>query len=117
MAKSETRGRPTKPVDASIVQGMAAVGCTTQDIATALNVSPDTIERRFMAELERGRQQMRQSLRKKQFESAMSGNVTMLIWLGKQHLGQVDKQELSGSDEAPVTLKYIIPEPSKTGDK
>ena len=29
-------------------------------------------------------------LRKKQWEKAMDGDVRMLIWLGKQHLGQKD---------------------------
>ena len=33
-------------------------------------------------------------LRKKQFEMAMDGNVQMLIWLGKQYLGQKDKPEV-----------------------
>ena len=33
-------------------------------------------------------------LRQKQFEIAMTGNVSMLIWLGKQRLGQIDKQEI-----------------------
>ena len=39
---------------------------------------------------------MRGSLRAKQFELAMLGNPTMLIWLGKQELGQTDRQQLSG---------------------
>ena len=30
------------------------------------------------------------ALRKKQFDMAMAGDVRMLIWLGKQHLGQKD---------------------------
>ena len=30
-------------------------------------------------------------LREKQWELAMMGNVQMLIWLGKQYLGQSDK--------------------------
>jgi hypothetical protein len=34
-------------------------------------------------------------LLQKQFDVAMSGNVALLIWLGKQHLNQSDKQEQS----------------------
>ena len=37
------------------------------------------------------------SLRTKQVEMALDGNVTMLIWLGKQMLGQ--KEKLEHSDE------------------
>jgi hypothetical protein len=33
------------------------------------------------------------SLRRKQLQVAMSGSVPMLIWLGKQLLGQTDRQE------------------------
>ena len=35
------------------------------------------------------------ALRRKQYDVAMSGNVTMLLWLGKQYLGQSDKQEIN----------------------
>jgi hypothetical protein len=35
-------------------------------------------------------------MRRKQMEVAMSGNVTMLIWLGQQYLGQADKETVSG---------------------
>ena len=33
-------------------------------------------------------------LREKQWELAMMGNVQMLIWLGKQYLGQSDKPQV-----------------------
>ena len=42
---------------------------------------------------------MRGSLRAKQFELAMRGNPTMLVWLGKQELGQTDRQQVSGHFE------------------
>ena len=33
----------------------------------------------------------KKELENRQWEVAMDGNVQMLIWLGKQHLGQKDK--------------------------
>jgi hypothetical protein len=41
----------------------------------------------------------------KQFEVAMTGNVTMLVWLGKQYLGQKDNHDvdLSGK-EIKITI-------------
>ena len=39
------------------------------------------------------------SLRRKQKEVAMNGSVPMLIWLGKQHLGQRDNPEDSLDQE------------------
>jgi len=37
-----------------------------------------------------GRAQTKQALRKKQIDLALSGDKTMLIWLGKNILGQSD---------------------------
>ena len=36
----------------------------------------------------------KKELENRQWEVAMDGNVQMLIWLGKQELGQSDKQEI-----------------------
>ena len=38
------------------------------------------------------------ALRQKQFEMAMDGDVRMLIWLGKQYLGQSEKPEVVTDD-------------------
>ena len=37
---------------------------------------------------------------------ARRGNVTMLIWLGKNLLGQSDKTELTGKDGSPLVPDY-----------
>jgi hypothetical protein len=44
------------------------------------------------------------SLRRKQFEVAQGGNVTMLIWLGKQHLEQAEKVEQTGRGGGPQVI-------------
>jgi len=46
-------------------------------------------------------------LAQKQFEVAMSGNPSMLIWLGKQLLGQSDKNDLS-IDASKIEIKIDI---------
>ena len=33
----------------------------------------------------------------------------MLIWLGKQYLGQKDKNELGGPDGAPIPVSMAVP--------
>jgi len=43
-------------------------------------------------------------LRLTQFDKAMSGQTSMLIWLGKQYLGQSDKAEIE-QGEILVTVK------------
>jgi hypothetical protein len=48
------------------------------------------------------------SLRRLQAKKAAEGNVTMLIWLGKQYLGQSDRQEQKITEEV-VTIERIAP--------
>ena len=83
-------GRPTKFVDLEMVERLAHIQCTHQEIASSLNVSVDTLTRRkgFADVYKRGAEGGRKSLRRMQFESATKGNIAMQIWLGKQYLGQ-----------------------------
>lgn len=76
------------------VRKLAGIGCTNVEIADIVGCSHDTLARRFKDELADGRSHGKASLRRKQWNVALSGNVTMLIWLGKQILGQSDKQEI-----------------------
>jgi len=77
-------------------------------------VSEDTILRRIKKEYEldyatyktKKMSRVRIGLARKQIEVAMSGNVTMLIWLGKQMLGQVDKQEVEHSSAGEIKIEY-----------
>ena len=61
------------------------------EMASVLKCSVDTLERNFADIIKEGREQGTMSLKRKQHEVAMSGNVTMLIWLGKIRLGQVEQ--------------------------
>jgi hypothetical protein len=87
------RGRPKKFVDLELVEKLAHIQCTHSEIASTLGVSVDTLtrNRHFAETYKRGAEGGRKSLRRMQFESANKGNVTMMIWLGKQYLGQSDQ--------------------------
>lgn len=69
--------------------------------ADKLNVNIDTLNERiqerygcnFSTYKDKKREDVRNNLRLKQYEIAMKGNVTMLIFLGKNELGQSDKVE------------------------
>jgi hypothetical protein len=50
---------------------------------------------------------MRINLLKKQYDIAMNGNVSMLIWLGKNELGQSDKNEVRQNLDTSTVFKVV----------
>ena len=99
--------RTVKPIDPEQVKKLASIGLSNAEIGAVIGCSPDTIERRFKEIMKVGREHRNASLRRKQFEVAVSGNPTMLIWLGKQFLGQADKQEMTGKDGGPIQVRTL----------
>jgi hypothetical protein len=85
--------RPKLEIDNALVEKFAQIGCKTVEIADHFKCSTDTIQRRYAAELAKGRSDLKMSIRRWQIESAQKGNVAMLIWLGKQMLDQSEKLE------------------------
>ncbi len=89
-------GRPRKEIDFQELDKLCGLQCTADEIAGWFGVSVDTIERRILEETGQSFAEFykehsaggRISLRRKQFQIAMTGNVGLLIWLGKQYLGQ-----------------------------
>lgn len=106
--------RPRKKIDPEQVRKLAQIGCSGEEIAAVVGCSRDLIYKRFSTVLKEGHEHMRASLRRQQYALAMDKNPTMLIWLGKQHLGQRDKQELTGKDGGPVeanlTVTFVKPQ-------
>ncbi len=88
--------RPRKTVDAKRVIELASNGRTLREIAALENVSEDTIYRHCADAYHKGVELRNGRLRSKQFSRAMAGSDKMLIWLGKQLLGQTEKEELTG---------------------
>lgn len=87
-------GRPLIPIEASEVLKLAQLGCKNEEIADFLGCSPQTIESRFQPELDKGRADLKMSLRRMQIQAAQRGNVVMMIWLGKQMLGQIERSQI-----------------------
>lgn len=96
-------GRPRKEIDFNELDKLCGLQCTQEEIAGWFDCSIDTIEARikeahgvsFPEYFAQKRSSGKISLRRKQYETAMSGNPTMLIWLGKQYLAQSDKMDQS----------------------
>lgn len=93
--------RPKIKIDWTQFDKLCHIQCTIEEISAWFDCSVDTIERAVRREKKVGfaeyfgqkRKNGAISLRRKQYELAMNGNVTLLIWLGKQYLGQSDKLE------------------------
>lgn len=83
--------RPCINLDESRIVELASNGNTIREIAAILGVSESLIGHRYRALCEKGRDICCARIRSKQVERALAGSDTMLIWLGKQMLGQSDK--------------------------
>jgi hypothetical protein len=83
-------GRNKIAIPPAEVFKLAAIGCKDIEICNFFGIDENTLTYNFDIELMTGRESMKQTLRRKQLEVAMTGNPTMLIWLGKNLLGQTD---------------------------
>lgn len=99
--------RKEKNKDELIIERLAKCGLTNKEIADALGYDENTLKRNFEIFLIKGRANLKERLKRKQIQVAMQGNVTMLIWLGKQYLGQAEKIEESGEYKILVERKNI----------
>jgi len=111
------------------IERMASIGCTDAEIAVLAGIDDTTLQKSFSALLKKGRADLRDKLRTAQVRKALGffvqktnkdGSVdvymtepdnTMLIWLGKQYLGQSDKTETKDTsdpvdwDSVPETVR------------
>jgi hypothetical protein len=106
--KQDGPGRPKAKLDPEHIKALAGAGCTVDEIAEFLGVNKKTLERRFLKIMEAGRLRRNVSLRRKQVELAMKGDRTMLIWLGKQCLGQSEKSQITGKDDGPIKHDHTV---------
>lgn len=98
--------RPIKyDINAKKVEKLASFGNTYPEIAAVLDVSEEILQKSYSTFYTKGRENLKERLRKKQINVALKGNVVMLIWLGKQYLGQKDKNELSLDEQ---TFEFLI---------
>ena len=81
-------GRNKAIVPPTEVEDLAQIGCTDREIADWFGITDSALRRNFVDELTKGRTFLKQRLRKAQLQTALSGNATLLIWLGKNILLQ-----------------------------
>lgn len=106
--------RPRKNIDKEQFEKLCALQCTLEEMEGFLGVSGDTIERWCFKEYEKDFAEIfrlkrgvgKVSLRRSQWRLAET-NPTMAIWLGKQYLGQTDKQEVTMAVQDDETVKEM----------
>jgi hypothetical protein len=112
--QGEGGGRPRFEINYEDVERLGKMKCTQEEIAAFLGCSVDTLLRdeKFCELYKRAIENGRMSLRRLQWAAAEGGNPTMLVWLGKQYLGQTDKQQLTGENNGPVKVQigWMAPE-------
>lgn len=102
--------RPKKEIDYEVVEKLASIQCTQEEIANFLNLSVRTLQRdeEFCRIYKKGQDNGKMSLRRYQFKLAEK-NTSMAIWLGKQYLGQKDIIENTGNQDAKITIVNSLP--------
>lgn len=98
---------PTNEAEFQILENLLKIQCSLEECAAYWSVDVKTIQNRIeewygmkfsqLAELKRNAGRI--SIRRVQYQKALKGNIPMLIWLGKQYLGQRDKYEHMPGDE------------------
>ena len=91
-------GRKKLIIDPEQIRSLARLGCTWDEIAAVLQIARGTFsgrmkEKKYRAAYDRGIAEGNTSLRRAQYDSAVGGNATMMIWVGKNRLNQTDRVE------------------------
>lgn len=108
-------GRPKKEIDQTLFEKLCGLQCTLEEIAGIFNCSPDTIERwckrtyneGFADTYKKYSATGKTSLRRAQFKLAEK-SAAMAIWLGKQYLGQRDRDIADAMDRSNGVLESLM---------
>lgn len=109
-------GRPEKQIDKEQFEKLCQLQCTIEEFCCYFDCDDKTLTKwckktygkgfSEIFNIKRGNGKI--SLRRKQFAVALEGNPTMLIWLGRNLLGQTDKIDLSVDDKREGKLSDLI---------
>ena len=91
-------GLPKKEIDWDEFEKLCALHCTKTEVASFFDVSKPTLDLKIKHKYDTTFQEVfkeksakgKLNVRRKQLQVALGGNVVMLIWLGKNWLGQCD---------------------------
>ena len=113
-------GRPKIQLDISKAEIFGQFRATYDTIADYFGCSYDTVRRtmqdetsEFCKAYKKGYANTKMRLSEIQVKKALEGNITMLIWLGKQHLGQSDKTEIDHTSKGEQIVLNITSKEDK----
>ena len=121
--KPKKIGRPKLNIEPEKVEQLASFGCSNVEIAAYMECDEGTIRKRFSENLTKGRESGKIRLRQAQMKLAIGQdavfdkdgnmvrpfippNATMLIWMGKNVLGQSDRSDVDW-DHNIEEVKFI----------
>lgn len=123
-AKKNKGGRPKAEINLEQLKAMVRIQCTQEECCAVMGVTEPTLTTHlkelgysgFLEFYKKYSHEGLASLRRAQWKAAVeNNNPTMLVWMGKQMLGQKDKveNELTGSLDINTIRREIV----RPGDK
>jgi hypothetical protein len=95
------RGENKTVVDPEDIEKLAKLWCSWEEMSDFFGVPANTLKYNFSEIVAKGRSETKQGLRRAQLKLALGGNATMLIWLGKNILGQQESPQGSTKGVLP----------------
>ena len=89
------RGLRKKVVSPEDVYKLAALGMSNREIARWFDIDHQVVNYNFQTIIDKGREDMKTSLRRAMLKNAMSGNAALQIFLAKNLLGMSDNPHTS----------------------
>lgn len=123
-AKKSSRKRPAKPRrprrpltrdQLEEVKAMARAHCLDTTIARVMKIPEATFRTNYKDLTAQLRVEAKAILRKRQFHLALKGNTALLIFLGKQWLGQSDRHVVTPGDKPLKAYLHLGPKDVGSG--
>lgn len=113
---AKTAGAKPIEVDRELLQRLAIIQCTVEEMALITGVSVNTLSRNYGEIIQSARADGKRSLKRKLFEMAMQGNLGALIFSLKNWCGMVDsKAEITVTEQrSPEEVKLSAVEAVKS---
>ena len=94
------RGRGKRLVVPRDVYELAVIGCNDREIARFFDLDENTLRYNFKDIIEKGRENLKHTLRRAMIKNALGGNAALQIFLAKNFLGMSDSPSSTDDQRA-----------------